>query len=97
MAFRFWRALKRFMTKPIRPHQEKAQQRVLIARVVLVLVALVAGLYFEVPIIWWFLVAAVVCGVLIAFAMQWFRDRENAIGGPVHGVEMSQLMPVCQG
>lgn len=75
---RSWRVVKRILKTPLYPNTStKGMRQGMIARLIFYFVALVVGLYFEVPIIFWFMLAAVVCGVFIAVAIRRLRDREE--------------------
>jgi hypothetical protein len=69
------RSLKRFLKTPIYPiSSSKGIRQASITRITFVAAALVIGLYIELPIIWWFMVAALVVGGLIAVAIRRFEQ-----------------------
>ena len=75
---RSWRALKRVLKTRLYPNTSpRGARQGLVARLVLYAAIFLVGLYIEVPAIWWFMVGAMVCGVLIAIAIRRFRDRER--------------------
>lgn len=75
--FQSWRIVKRVLNTPLYPNTTtKGMRQGLIARLILYGLIFVVSLYFEVPAIWWFMVGAIVGGVLIALVIRRFRDRE---------------------
>jgi hypothetical protein len=75
---RSWRFVKRILKTPLYPNTTtKGMRQGLIARLILYGIIFVVSLYFEVPAIWWFMVGAIVCGIVVAIAIRRVRDREQ--------------------
>ena len=71
LASRAWRSVKGFLnTRIYLGYSQRAMRQGFIARMVFLAIFLAVGIYVEATIIWWFMLAAVVCGVLIAFAIR---------------------------
>jgi len=71
---RWWRSIKRFFnTRTYFDNSDKARRQGFVARMILLGIFFAFGIYYEAPIIWWFLLASIACGVLIAMAIRRFR------------------------